>query len=83
MQYYKAEEGSVRKASAGRELSRTIVHRKHLDESVKLIGEVLFGWENGAEKLGAVRPPGSVVVDDWACLKAMVRNVLNIGAKSR
>lgn len=73
MQYYNAEKGSLRKASAGRELSRTILHRKHLDNSMKLIGEILFGQENGLEKLTAVRPAGTVVVDDWACLKSMVR----------
>ncbi|KAG0554834.1 hypothetical protein KC19_12G123300 [Ceratodon purpureus] len=71
--YYKAEKGSLRKSLAGRQLSRTIVHRKHLDNSVKLIGEILFGSENGLEKLTAVRPAGTVVVDDWACLKGMVR----------
>jgi legumain len=73
MQYYHAEKGSLRKTRAGRELSRTIVHRKHLDDSVKLIGEMLFGLESGLQKLTAVRPAGSVVVDDWACLKSMVR----------
>ena len=75
MQYYNAEKGSLRKSMAGRELSRTIVHRKHLDDSVKLIGEILFGREDGFEKLTAVRPAGMVVVDDWDCLKGMVRKL--------
>lgn len=66
-----AEKGSLREAAAAEELARTILHRKHLDDSVKLIGEILF--ENSIEKLNEVRPAGTVLVDDWACLKAMVR----------
>jgi legumain len=66
-----AEKGSLREATAAEELARTILHRKHLDDSVKLIGEILF--ENSVEKLNEVRPAGTVLVDDWACLKSMVR----------
>jgi legumain len=69
-----AEKGSLREAKAAEELARTILHRRHLDDSVKAIGEVLFaGSENSIEKLYEVRPAGSVLVDDWACLKTMVR----------
>ncbi|XP_024364237.1 vacuolar-processing enzyme gamma-isozyme [Physcomitrium patens] len=68
-----AVKGSLREANAATELAKTIVHRKHLDDSVQLIGEILFAGENALEKLTAVRPAGSVVVDDWACLKTMVR----------
>jgi hypothetical protein len=63
MQFKNAEKGSLRESTAATELARTILHRRHLDDSVKLIGE----------KLTAVRPAGTVVVDDWACLKTMVR----------
>jgi legumain len=69
-----AEKGSLRESTAATELARTILHRRHLDDSVKLIGEILFAGENSVEKLTAVRPAGTVVVDDWACLKTMVRN---------
>lgn len=73
MQFTNAEKGSLREANAAEELARTILHRKHLDDSVKFIGEILFAGENSIEKLNEVRPAGTVLVDDWACLKTMVR----------
>jgi legumain len=72
MQYWKAREGSTRKAEAGMDLVRTINHRMHLDKSMDLIGKLLFGTENGPSRLSAVRPRGQVSVDDWDCLKNMV-----------
>ena len=75
MQLQNAEKGSLRESTAATELARTILHRRHLDDSVKLIGEILFAGENSLEKLTAVRPAGTVVVDDWACLKTMVRTM--------
>lgn len=75
MQYYSAAEGSTKKAHAGMELARTIAQRMHLDNSVKLIGELLFGHENSLQTLKAVRPAGQVLVNDWACLKSMVRDL--------
>jgi legumain len=71
--YWKAREGSTRKAEAGMDLVRTINHRMHLDKSMDLIGKLLFGSENGPSRLSAVRPRGQVSVDDWDCLKNMVR----------
>jgi len=50
-----------------------LLHRMHVDNSVKLVGELLFGHEAGQRTLQAVRPAGRVLVDDWACLKSMVR----------
>lgn len=55
------------------DLVRTINHRMHLDKSMDLIGKLLFGSENGPSRLSAVRPRGQVSVDDWDCLKNMVR----------
>lgn len=74
MQYYGAAEGSTLKAHAGMELTRTIAHRMQLDNSVKLIGDLLFGLDASPTILAAVRPAGQVLVDDWACLKSMVRD---------
>jgi legumain len=71
--YHKAVEGSTRKSKAGEELVNTMAHRMHLDSSVELIGNLLFGTDVGASKLNAVRPAGQVLVDDWDCLKSMVR----------
>ena len=57
------------------ELTRIITHRMHVDKSVKLIGEFLFGLETSFKTLEAVRLAGEVLVDDWACLKSMVRGL--------
>ncbi len=51
----------------------TMAYRMHLDNSVELIGNLLFGSEAGPSKLNALRPAGQVLVDDWDCLKSMVR----------
>lgn len=47
-------------------------HRMHLDDSIKLIGKLLFGIEKGPEMLKTVRPAGQPLVDDWHCLKTLV-----------
>jgi len=71
--YHSAAEGSTRKLKAGEELVNTMAYRMHLDNSVELIGNLLFGSEAGPSKLNAIRPAGQVLVDDWDCLKSMVR----------
>jgi legumain len=73
LQYHSAAEGSTRKLKAGEELVNTMAYRMHLDNSVELIGNLLFGSEAGPSKLNAIRPAGQVLVDDWDCLKSMVR----------
>ncbi|KAL6215341.1 hypothetical protein ACLB2K_014772 [Fragaria x ananassa] len=72
--YRKAPEGSARKAQAQKEFLEAMSHRMHIDESVKLIGKLLFGIKKGPEVLSAVRPAGQPLVDDWDCLKTMVRS---------
>ncbi|XP_050363521.1 vacuolar-processing enzyme-like [Argentina anserina] len=72
--YRKAPEGSPRKAQAQKEFLEAMSHRMHIDESMKLIGKLLFGIKKGPEVLSAVRPAGQPLVDDWDCLKTMVRN---------
>lgn len=47
-------------------------HRMHLDDSVKLVGKLLFGIEKAPEVLNAIRPTGLPLVDDWDCLKNLV-----------
>ncbi|MEI4867069.1 hypothetical protein, partial [Klebsiella pneumoniae] len=54
------------------QFSEAMSHRMHLDDSIKLIGELLFGIEKGPEVLKAVRPAGRPLVDDWHCLKTSV-----------
>ncbi|KAJ4955800.1 hypothetical protein NE237_012583 [Protea cynaroides] len=70
--YKKTEEGSE-KEEILKELTETMMHRKHLDGSIELIGGLLFGPGKGSSVLGAVRPSGQQLVDDWGCLKAMVK----------
>ncbi|RRT77842.1 hypothetical protein BHE74_00033819 [Ensete ventricosum] len=48
-------------------------HRLHIDTSIQLIGKLLFGSEQGPEVFETVRPAGQPLVDDWSCLKSMVR----------
>jgi len=69
----KAPEGSSRKDEAQRKFTEAMSHRVHLDNSVGLIGKLLFGIEKGSEMLQTVRPAGQPLVDDWKCLKTLVR----------
>jgi legumain len=71
--FRKAPEGSLRKVAAQKEIVEAMSHRMHIDNSVKLIGKLLFGIEKGAEVLKAVRSAGLPLVDDWDCLKTSVR----------
>lgn len=70
LQYRTSEDGS-RKDEILKELTETTRHRKHLDTSVELIGTVLFGPTTNF--LNLVREPDLPLVDDWECLKSVVR----------
>ncbi|KAL5216444.1 hypothetical protein ABZP36_007845 [Zizania latifolia] len=56
-----------------REIKETMVHRKHLDSSIDFIGKLVFGFENGPSILDAARTSDQPLVDNWDCLKRMVR----------
>ncbi|XP_066348616.1 vacuolar-processing enzyme beta-isozyme 1-like isoform X2 [Miscanthus floridulus] len=64
---------SVEKLRALIEIKETVQHRKHLDSSIDFIGRLVFGFEKGPSMLEAVRTSGQPLVDDWDCLKRMVR----------
>ncbi|MGF2531714.1 hypothetical protein, partial [Ralstonia pseudosolanacearum] len=68
-----APEGSPRKLKAQKEFVDVMTHRLHIDQSMKLVGQLLFGLEKAPEAMNAVRPAGQPLVDDWDCLKRMVR----------
>ncbi|XP_021716668.1 vacuolar-processing enzyme-like [Chenopodium quinoa] len=68
-----APEGSPRKFQAQKQFTEVMSHRVHLDDSIKLVGKLLFGIEKGLYVLQTVRPTGQPLVDDWNCLKTMVR----------
>ncbi|XP_077209811.1 vacuolar-processing enzyme-like [Tasmannia lanceolata] len=71
--FRKSPEGSPKKHDAQKQLLDVIAHRLHVDNSMELIGKLLFGAEKGPELLRTVRPAGQVLVDNWECLKTMVR----------
>ncbi|KAA8525182.1 hypothetical protein F0562_006954 [Nyssa sinensis] len=71
--YRKAPEGSPKKLEAQNQFVEAMTHRMHLDNSIKMIGKLLFGIEKGPEVLKTVRPTGQPLVDDWGCLKTLVR----------
>ncbi|BFG18173.1 hypothetical protein CerSpe_044470 [Prunus speciosa] len=72
--YRKAPEGSPRKIQAQKDFVEAMSHRMHMDQTMKLIGKLLFGIKKGPEVLNTVRPAGQPLVDDWDCLKTMVRS---------
>ncbi|CAM9001560.1 unnamed protein product [Rhodiola kirilowii] len=71
--YENAQAGSEEKNSIMNQITSTMKHRLHLDGSVTMIGALLFGPTNSDSVLKSVRAPGLPLVDDWACLKSMVR----------
>lgn len=71
--YKRSAEGSSEKMNAHKNLVEVMSHRLHVDQSVELVGNLLFGANEGSNILGAVRPSGVPLVDDWVCLKSMVR----------
>lgn len=71
-QFEKASHGSEDKVKAQKELETEISHRYHVDTSVHLIGNLLFGEEKSSTMMVYVRPPGEPLVDDWNCLKTLV-----------
>lgn len=71
--FRKAPEGSPKKVEAQKQFFDALSHRMHIDNSVTMVGKLLFGIEKGPEVLKAVRPAGQPLVDDWDCLKTLVR----------
>ncbi|XP_010553469.1 PREDICTED: vacuolar-processing enzyme beta-isozyme [Tarenaya hassleriana] len=71
--YQRSENGSRKKREILREITETTRHRKHIDASVELVGTFLFGPTTVKTILNSVREPGLPLVDDWRCLKTMVR----------
>ncbi|KAK6138680.1 hypothetical protein DH2020_027570 [Rehmannia glutinosa] len=71
--YKKLENSAEKKSELLKLITDTILHRKHLDGSVDIIGLVLFGPEKGPSVLKSVRGHGLPLADDWDCLKSMVR----------
>ncbi|MED6110071.1 hypothetical protein PIB30_039516 [Stylosanthes scabra] len=73
-QLYKrsSEDEPEKKRDIMNQIAEITKHRNHLDSSMKLIGVFLFGPAKNSV-LESVREPGLPLVDDWTCLKSMVR----------
>ncbi|XP_050229524.2 vacuolar-processing enzyme [Mercurialis annua] len=71
--YKRLENGSAMKQQMLQMIKETIKHRSHVDSSVELLGNVLFGHRKGSSILKSVRESGLPLADDWNCLKSMVR----------
>ncbi|KAG9452417.1 hypothetical protein H6P81_005321 [Aristolochia fimbriata] len=71
--YERLKDGSPKKNDLLEEITHVVAHRSHVDSSIKLIGNLLFGSARGHSILKTVRPSGQALVDDWDCLKAMVQ----------
>ncbi|CAM0943172.1 unnamed protein product [Alopecurus aequalis] len=72
--YRRSAEGSSEKSEAQKRLAEELARRSRVDSSVEMIGGRLFGSEEGPRVLNAVRRAGQPLVDDWDCLKAVVRS---------
>uniref|UniRef100_A0A0E0L9C2 Legumain prodomain domain-containing protein n=1 Tax=Oryza punctata TaxID=4537 RepID=A0A0E0L9C2_ORYPU len=70
--YEKSGEGTAEKVEAWERLLREMERRSRVDSSVELIGDLLLGVSSSS-KLLIRRPAGQPLVDDWDCLKSMVR----------
>ncbi|KAD3641213.1 hypothetical protein R6Q59_003837 [Mikania micrantha] len=71
--YEKMRKGSQEKANMLKQINDIKNHRSHLDSSIDAIGVRLFGSRNGFTTLNSLRSQGKPIVDDWGCLKTMVR----------
>lgn len=72
-QYKRSPENSVKKAEIFKQISRTMAQRAHLADSIDMIGKVLFDPGQSNSVLNSRRDPGLPLVDDWDCLKSMVK----------
>ncbi|XP_057773583.1 vacuolar-processing enzyme [Salvia miltiorrhiza] len=70
--YNRLDDDTEKKAQLLKQITSTMLHRKHVDGSLEVIGVVLFGPAK-APLLKSSRGRGLPLVDDWECLKSMVR----------
>jgi len=71
----KTLDGSKDKVKARNELDAEIAHRKHVDHNIHLIENILFGAKKSSTMMVHVRAIGQPLVDDWDCLKTLVRKI--------
>ncbi|KAH0465386.1 hypothetical protein IEQ34_005489 [Dendrobium chrysotoxum] len=71
--YEQLDNNSNNKTEILEEITATMKHRLHLDSSIDFIGKLIFGSIKGPSILRNIRSSGQPLVDDWDCLKSMVR----------
>lgn len=71
--YEQLDDNSKNKTEILKEITATMEHRFHLDSSIDFIAKLIFGSTNGPSILKSIRSSGQPLVDDWDCLKSMVR----------
>lgn len=71
--YQNSKDGSEEKREIQKQITETVKHRLHLDGSIKLIGDLLYGPADGLLTLEHVGPRGWPIVSDWECLKSTVQ----------
>lgn len=64
-----------RKTKAHRDFVDLLGHGMYLENCFEFIGKLIFGMKKGPEVLKTVRPSGEPLVDDWTCLKTLVRTL--------
>ena len=69
----KTPDGSKEKLKAQTMLDVEIAERKNVDHNVYLIWNLFFGEEKSSDMMVNVRSNGQPLVDDWNCLKMLVR----------
>lgn len=66
------EDSTEEKTQVFKLITETMLHRKHVDSSIDIIGLFLFGQDEGPSILETVRGRGFPLADDWDCLKSNV-----------
>ncbi|KAM1010816.1 hypothetical protein ACFX13_046992 [Malus domestica] len=69
----RAPTGSQEESEARKQLLDEIAHRKHVDDSIHKIGELLFGHRESSNMLMKGRPRGQPLVDNWDCFKKLLK----------
>jgi legumain len=82
--YNKAPLGSTDKDEAYQKLMNEVDSRNHVDKAMNYVANELFGVEKGSDVFNFIRSPGQPLVDDWSCLKNLVKTYENYcGALSK
>ncbi|GJP50900.1 hypothetical protein CLOM_g10053 [Closterium sp. NIES-68] len=71
--YKNAPEDSPRKQAALSALNQAFSHRRHVDQSVRAMVAAAVGEGRADAMLKGKQAEGKALVDDWVCLREMVR----------